>query len=743
MQAFTLPDHYMLYPARINPHLERSRAHSTAWARRLGILDVPKPGGGVVWDEAKLARMDFALLCAYTHPDCPGPALDLLADWYIWVFFIDDDFVEQFKRSGDMTGAKAYLGRLDLFMSQDGEAPPEPANAAEAGLMDCRERTAPAMSRGWRRRFIASTRNMMWAWLWELDNLGRDRLPNPIEYVQMRRRTGGAKWSANLVEYAVRAEVPDALAGTRPMRVLLDTFADGSHLCNDQFSYQREVQEEGEISNAVLVVERFLGCPAQQAADLVNELLTSRLQQFENTALTEVPALFAEQAVPVHEQSAVAAYVKGLLDWQSGAHEWHAVSSRYMNDGAASGPAGALGGPAGLGTAAARWPSPARLGVRRRAQHHRYMLFQPAGGLPLTGFHMPFPVRISPHAGAVRELSIGWARRMGMFDSVPGVERGGIWDEWRARRMDLTGNAALAHPDASPGQLSLTADWFHWGTYADDYFRIFAVSRDLVAAKLFCERLAAFMLLDAGIIPDPVNAVERGLADLWPRTAEPMTVPASGQFRQAVESTLSSWLWELANEFQHRLPDPVDYIEMRRVTIGSELMMSLILADSDVVPAEIYQTRVMQELHTAAQDYNAFVNDVVSYQKEIEFDGEIHNLVLGIENFLDVDRWTAQDIVADLANARIRQFGHIIASDLPALLDELALDEPARQVLARRVDGLKSYMSGNLEWYRTSGRFAEEDLRRDRTRRAAAVLSLGPTGLGTSAARLAAPRSPR
>jgi len=309
--------------------------------------------------------------------------------------------------------------------------------------------------------------------------------------------------------------------------------------------------------------------------------------------------------------------------------------------------------------------------------------------------------------------------------------------------MDLTGNAALAHPDASPGQLSLTADWFHWGTYADDYFRIFAVSHDLVAAKLFCERLAAFMLLDAGIIPDPVNAVERGLADLWPRTAEPMTVPASGQFRQAVESTLSSWLWELANEFQHRLPDPVDYIEMRRVTIGSELMMSLILADSDVVPAEIYQTRVMQELHTAAQDYNAFVNDVVSYQKEIEFDGEIHNLVLGIENFLDVDRWTAQDIVADLANARIRQFGHIIASDLPALLDELALDEPARQVLARRVDGLKSYMSGNLEWYRTSGRFAEEDLRRDRTRRAAAVLSLGPTGLGTSAARLAAPRSPR
>ena len=93
-----------------------------------------------------------------------------------------------------------------------------------------------------------------------------------------------------------------------------------------------------------------------------------------------------------------------------------------------------------------------------------------------------------------------------------------------------------------------------------------------------------------------------------------------------------------------------------------------------------------------------------------------------------------------LATTRIRQFGHIIASDLPALLDEFALDEPARQVLARRVDGLKSYMSGNLEWYRISGRFAEEDLRRDRIRRAAAVFPSKPAGLVTSAARLAAPR---
>ncbi|WP_334868953.1 terpene synthase family protein [Nostoc sp.] len=41
-------------------------------------------------------------------------------------------------------------------------------------------------------------------------------------------------------------EIPAEIATVRPMRVLKDTFADGVHLRNDLFSYQREVEDEGE-----------------------------------------------------------------------------------------------------------------------------------------------------------------------------------------------------------------------------------------------------------------------------------------------------------------------------------------------------------------------------------------------------------------------------------------------------------------------------------------------------------------
>ncbi|MFD8528920.1 family 2 encapsulin nanocompartment cargo protein terpene cyclase [Streptosporangium canum] len=743
MQAFTLPEFYMPYPARINPHMERSREHSAAWARQMGMLDAPKPGGGVVWDDAELARMDYALMCAYTHPDCDGPTLDLITDWYVWVFFFDDHFLEQFKYSRDLLGAKAHLDRLELFMTADGQTPPEPANPAEAGLKDLWERTVPAMSHGWRQRFITSTHNLMVESMWELDNIDRGRIANPIEYVQMRRRVGGAPWSANLVEYAVGAEIPDGLAGTRPMRVLSDTFSDAVHLRNDLFSYQREVQEEGENSNAVLVFERFFDCPTQEAAELVNDLLTSRLQQFENTTLIEVPALLAENAVPVHEQIGVAAYVKGLQDWQSGGHEWHARSSRYMNEGAASGPAGVLRGPTGLGTSAAvPMPSPARLGLRRRSQQQSHTPFQPVGHLPPPDLYMPYPIRTSPHLDAARRHAVGWARRMGMFDSMPGVEAGGLWDERRFIGFDFAHCAAMIHADASPEQLNLSSDWLAWGTYGDDYFPVvFGVPRDLVAAKLCNDRLSAFMPLDAGTTPEPTNTIERGLEDLWRRTAGPMSMPARQQFRKAVEDMTESWLWELVNQTQHRVPDPVDYIEMRRKTFGSDMTMSLArLAHSDTVPAEIYQTRVMRELDTAAQDYACFTNDLFSYQKEIEFEGEVHNLVLVVENFLEVDRWKARDVVADLMTARMQQFEHIIATGLPALFDDFALDESTRRILTRHADDLKEWMSGILEWHRKCARYTEAELRRSRIPEAPTGFSLLPTGLGTSAVRVGAGR---
>ncbi len=797
-----MPEFYVPYPARLNPHLERSRTHTMAWAKEMGMLDAPKPGGGVVWTAEELDRMDYALMCAYTHPDCDGPALDLVTDWYVWVFFFDDHFLELFKHSRDFAGAQRYLDRLELFM---GDSPPEPENPAEAGLRDLWERTVPHMSADWRERFVVSTHNLMVESMWELENIDRGRIANPIEYVQMRRRVGGAPWSANLVEFAAGAEVPGGLAATRPLRVLSDTFSDAVHLRNDLFSYQREVAEEGENSNAVLVLEKFLGVTTQEAAERVNDLLTSRLQQFETTALTEVPALLAERAVPPHEQAAVGRYVKGLQDWQSGGHEWHMRSSRYMNEGMVS---GKIQKPHGLGT------STLRIGLEKRARQHSHVPFERVGPQPVPESHLPYPMRMSPHLEAARRHAVAWARETGLLD-------GTIWDERRFRGIDLAHCAAMIDADGTPEQVCLTTDWLTWGTYGDDYYPVtFGATRDLAGARALTARLKAIMAEAAPPLAAPPSAtpspaeplpaeplptapslaapsparlpfagppsaglpfaglpsagppsagppsaalpsaalpsaalpsaalpsaapasagpMERGLADLWRRTAGGLPERARAGFRVAVEDMLDSWVWELDNQAAGRIPDPVDYIEMRRRTFGSDLTASLArLAAAEVVDDEIYQSRVMRELETAAQDYGCFTNDLFSYQKEIEFEGELHNMVLVVENFLDVDRVTARAIVVDLMNERMRQFEHILANGLPAMLAMIGDPEVSR-VLERHAAMLKDWMAGIMEWHRRCARYTEPELLRLRAESVAPPprLVLLPSGLGTSAVRL-------
>ncbi|SFT73835.1 germacradienol/geosmin synthase [Actinopolyspora lacussalsi subsp. righensis] len=740
MVAFTYPEFYLPHPARLNPHLERSRRHSAEWAERMGMLEAPKPGGGVIWDRQALEKMDYALMCAYTHPDCDGPMLDLITDWYVWVFFFDDDFLEQFKYSRDLRGAQRYLDRLDLFMPEDDQQAPEPANAAEAGLHDLWQRTAPSMSGGWRRRFTRSTHNLMVESMWELDNITRGRIANPIEYMQMRRRVGGAPWSANLVECAVKAELPDHITALRPIEVLSDSFSDAVHLRNDLFSYQREVAEEGENSNAVLVFERFLDCSTQQAAELVNDLLTSRLQRFENSALHDVPALFADNGLPVEEQARVAAYVKGLQDWQSGGHEWHATSSRYTNEQLETRDSpvlGVLGGPNGLGTSASRLhTSTATIGMAHRSRQHSHQPFERVGPLPLPELDMPYAFRTSRHIDTARVYAVDWARRMGMFDSVPGVELGGVWDEERFVNLDLPHCASMIHADAELDQLELSSDWLAWGTYGDDYYPlVFGTTRNVAAAKHQDARLPAFMPLDMSGTPEPNNPVERGLADLWQRTATPLSPAARGEFREAVLNMTSSWVWELDNQTANRIPDPVDYIEMRRRTFGSDMTMSLSrLSAENSVPPEIYRTRTLRELDTAAQDFACFVNDLFSYQKEIEFEGELHNMVLVVRNFLGVDQQRARDVVGELANSRMAQFQHIIANELPGLYEQFDLDEDVRRQLERHVAELQDWMSGILEWHRRCVRYTEAELRRVAN---PFGFGFGPTGLGTAAARIA------
>jgi germacradienol/geosmin synthase len=215
------------------------------------------------------------------------------------------------------------MARLPAFMT---DHPPVPLIPVERGLADLWARTSQVMSATLLDRFPSAVMKFVGSWLWELYNLMLDRTPDPVDYVEMRRKTGGTEFSITLASQLLAEHIPAEVFATPPMRALALTFADIGPLRNDIFSYEKETDREGDINNGVLVVQRFLGCSLQHAADVLNDLTSARLQQFQLAA-----AELTELTLDSQTERALRRYIQGLQDWMAGDLAWSLVTGRYQS----------------------------------------------------------------------------------------------------------------------------------------------------------------------------------------------------------------------------------------------------------------------------------------------------------------------------------------------------------------------------------------------------------------------------
>jgi germacradienol/geosmin synthase len=151
------------------------------------------------------------------------------------------------------------------------------------------------------------------------------------------------------------------------------------------------------------------------------------------------------------------------------------------------------------------------------------------------------------------------------------------------------------------------------------------------------------------------------------------------------------------------------------------------------VPPELYRTRPVQAIEHSATDYSFLVNDVFSYRKEIEYEGELHNAVLVVRNFLDCSEERAFGVVDDLMKARLAEFKHAAAIELPSLFRDYGINDDVQEMLLEYVEELRNWMTGIVNWHEKVGRYTERELNYHPM--AASALG-GPTGIGTSSLRI-------
>ncbi|HEX3781655.1 MAG TPA: hypothetical protein VHX38_18490 [Pseudonocardiaceae bacterium] len=321
---FELPEVGTPFPVRANPHIEAARRQLKDWVAALGLL-----ADGSIWTEADVDAADYARFAGLAHPDAGRSTLELLADWHTLLYYIDDLSAKVFKPSGNLAAVRLFLTRLAAFMPEDGRPAPTPTTSVERGILDLWNRSVLSMNPRLRGKLPGLVAEIGESTLWEMANLLQGRTADPVDHLEMRRRSVGADFSATLAQHGAGVLLPPEVADARPIRALLDIFADVKGLSNDIVSYAKEAADGELLNNGIEINAAFLDTDLPHAVAIHADLMNSRLRQFTDIATNDVPGLTAEFDLGPAASAAVGRYVGMLSDWLAGYVAWAGDSGRY------------------------------------------------------------------------------------------------------------------------------------------------------------------------------------------------------------------------------------------------------------------------------------------------------------------------------------------------------------------------------------------------------------------------------
>ncbi|CAG8747756.1 21365_t:CDS:1 [Cetraspora pellucida] len=288
--------------------------HSFEWAIKFGLMSEEK-----VIKRIKSAK--YSLFGCYVFPTAPFDRLCLGTDFMFWLFFLDDQVDDKLDLSGEPEKLKKALDGLLLVINSD-HFPDSNKYPIAVSLWDLWSRMKCITGKVWQQRFRTSLANYFNAYYIHAQNCVSKKVHNSVDdYVELRRYTGAAEVSFNLVEITRNLELSDDVYSDPKFQCVFNYCNDHACFVNDIYSLRKELLVNG-TDNLIVVLKNLNNYSLQEAVNDAAKLSNLRVTQIQEN-ISKLPDFGPEM------NKAVNSYFEGVKDFLSGSFYWHQITPRY------------------------------------------------------------------------------------------------------------------------------------------------------------------------------------------------------------------------------------------------------------------------------------------------------------------------------------------------------------------------------------------------------------------------------
>ncbi len=307
---FPMPELICPFDEEISLYADEVDRQVVDWAIQFGL-----PGDGA--EELRLSETKVGRLAARTTPRATLSALELLADWQMWLFLFDDRF-------SDETVTGTDLGRLSQLVTSFMLVIDNPADFRHrdgpftTALGDVVDRLTLLATDAQAARFISAVRGYFLAQFWEARRRADDQR-GLDEYIAMRRHSGAVPTCMALIDVADGFELGRYEYWRPDVRAISDIAVNVTCWANDILSFPKEAERSLKVHSlpAVLAGERRL-----QMSDAITA--AAGLHDAEVARY-----LAAERPIRHNAGPGLLGYLNGLRSWMAGNLHWSLETGRY------------------------------------------------------------------------------------------------------------------------------------------------------------------------------------------------------------------------------------------------------------------------------------------------------------------------------------------------------------------------------------------------------------------------------